>query len=152
MDFKTKITICWNILLVFGEVFGEKYLKKQNLTKHSIQNYVAMATCKWYPWCKMFPKSCYSINLGKSRQNWTILWTSRKFLIVEISIDDRWPWMTPFIKQLINDHQKAFYSKNMQQQRALRSKVQSEILHRKITFYNTKVKNLKKEDCCSGAK
>ena len=56
------------------------------------------------------------------------------------------PWMTPSIKQLIRDRQKAFHSENVQQWRALRSKVQSEIHHRKRTFYNTKVKNLKKED------
>ena len=57
------------------------------------------------------------------------------------------PWMTPSIKQLIRDRQKAFHSGNVQQWRALRSKVQSEIHHRKRTFYNTKVKSLKKEDC-----
>ena len=56
--------------------------------------------------------------------------------------------MTPSIKQLIRDRQKAFHSGNVQQWHTLRSKVQSEIHHRKRTFYNTKFKSLKKEDCC----
>ena len=57
------------------------------------------------------------------------------------------PWMTSSIKQLIRDRQKAFHSGNVQQWRTLRSKVLSKIHHRKRTFYNTKVKSLKKEDC-----
>ena len=57
------------------------------------------------------------------------------------------PWITPYIKQLIRDRQKAFHSGNMRQWRIYRNKVKFEISIRKKNFYADKTKKLPKNDC-----
>ena len=44
------------------------------------------------------------------------------------------PWITPAIKQLIADRQKAFHSQNIPVWQSLKYKVQLEIKHRKTTY------------------
>ena len=57
------------------------------------------------------------------------------------------PWITPSIKQLIKDRQKAFYRGDKQQWQLLKCKVQSEIKQRKEMFYKDKIQHLRKDDC-----
>jgi hypothetical protein len=59
------------------------------------------------------------------------------------------PWITPTIKQLIADRQKAFHCQNIPVWKSLKYKVQQEIKSRKTTYYKTEVKHLKKvvENC-----
>ncbi len=57
------------------------------------------------------------------------------------------PWITPAIKQLIKDRQKAFHGQNTTLWKTLKYKVQHEIKVRKTSYYKTKVKHLKKDDC-----
>jgi len=57
------------------------------------------------------------------------------------------PWMTPQIKLLINDRQKAFHSGNNVAWRSLKYKVQQVITNTKRSYYKNKVKHLKQEDC-----
>jgi hypothetical protein len=56
------------------------------------------------------------------------------------------PWITPTIKQLIADRQKAFHCQNISTWKSLKYKVQQEIKSRKTTYYKTEVKHLKKDD------
>ena len=57
------------------------------------------------------------------------------------------PWITPSIKQLIKDRQKAFYRGDKQQWQLLKCKVQSEIKQRKEMFYKDKIQHLRKDNC-----
>ena len=57
------------------------------------------------------------------------------------------PWITPAIKLLIKDRQKAFHSRNLPLRRSLRHKVQQEIAERKKAYYKNKVQHLRKDDC-----
>jgi hypothetical protein len=57
------------------------------------------------------------------------------------------PWITPTVKQLIPDRQKAFHCQNIPAWKFLKYKVQQEIKSRKTTYYKTEVKYLKKDDC-----
>ena len=57
------------------------------------------------------------------------------------------PWITPAIKLLIKDRQKAFHSQNFPLWRSLKHKVQQEITTRKKVFYRNKVQHLRKNDC-----
>ena len=56
------------------------------------------------------------------------------------------PWITPAIKQLIADRQKAFHSQNIPVWQSLKYKVQHEIKHRKSIYYKSEVKHLRKSD------
>ena len=58
------------------------------------------------------------------------------------------PWITPAIKLLIQDRQKAFHSQNISLWRSLKYKVQQEITARKKSFYKNKVQHLRKNDHC----
>ena len=51
------------------------------------------------------------------------------------------PWITPSIKKLIKDRQKAFHNHNIPLWKSLRYKVQEEIKQRKKSFYKNKVGN-----------
>ena len=55
------------------------------------------------------------------------------------------PWITPTIKQLIADRQKAFHSQNVPVWQSLKYKVQ-EIKYRKKTYYKSEVKHLRKSN------
>ncbi|PFX16746.1 hypothetical protein AWC38_SpisGene18968 [Stylophora pistillata] len=57
------------------------------------------------------------------------------------------PWITPELKLMIKDQQKAFHSGNIPTWRSLKYKVQQEITKRKKSFYKNKIQNLKKDDC-----
>ena len=57
------------------------------------------------------------------------------------------PWITPAIKQLIKDRQKAFHGQNTTLWKTLKYKVQHQIKVRKTLFHKTKVKHLKKDNC-----
>ncbi|XP_068704562.1 uncharacterized protein [Montipora foliosa] len=59
------------------------------------------------------------------------------------------PWITPAIKLLIKDRQKAFHNLNLPLWRSLRHKVQQEIAERKKAYYKNKVQDLRKDDCRS---
>lgn len=56
------------------------------------------------------------------------------------------PWVTPAIKTLIRDRQKAFHSGNSLLWHSLRRKVQYEIAERKKSFYKNKVQHLRHTD------
>ena len=56
------------------------------------------------------------------------------------------PWITPDIKKLICDRQKAFHNHNVFLWQSLRRNVKSAISERKQSFYKNKVQHLKKED------
>ena len=56
------------------------------------------------------------------------------------------PWVTPAIKTLIRDRQKAFHSRNNPLWLSLRRKVQYEIRERKKSFYKNKVQHLRNTD------
>jgi hypothetical protein len=56
------------------------------------------------------------------------------------------PWITPEIKNLIKDRQKAFHSNNTPLWRLLKNKVQLEIAEKKKSFYRNKVNHLKSSD------
>ncbi len=53
------------------------------------------------------------------------------------------PWMTPALKKLINQRQKAFHSGSKETWRHYRLNVRKEILLKKRTYYENKVKHLK---------
>ena len=55
-------------------------------------------------------------------------------------------WITPAIKQLIADRQKAFHSQNIPVWQSLKYKVQHEIKHRKATYYKSEVKHLRESN------
>ena len=55
-------------------------------------------------------------------------------------------WITPSIKKLIKDRQKAFHNHNIPLWKSLRYKVQEEIKQRKKSFYKKKVQHLKSSD------
>ena len=57
------------------------------------------------------------------------------------------PWITPAIKKLIKDRQKAFHNHNIPLWRSLRHKVQHVITERKKSFYKIKAQHLRKNDC-----
>ena len=57
------------------------------------------------------------------------------------------PWITPELKLMIKDRQKAFESGNIPAWRSLKHKVQQEIVKRKKSFYKNKVQHLKNDDC-----
>ena len=57
------------------------------------------------------------------------------------------PWITPELKLMIKDRQKAFHSGNIPAWRSLKYKVQQEIAKMKKSFYKNKVQHLKKDDC-----
>ena len=57
------------------------------------------------------------------------------------------PWITPTIKLLINERQRAFHSGNVHQWRHYRYKVQREMVAREKKFYAEKVKKLLTNDC-----
>jgi hypothetical protein len=57
------------------------------------------------------------------------------------------PWITPSIKLLIKERQKAFHCGDTQLWRSLKTKLQKEIVARKKHFYRDKVQHLKKDDC-----
>ena len=57
------------------------------------------------------------------------------------------PWITPSIKMLVKERQKAFHSQNTPLWKSLRNKVQQTIAERKRSFYQTKVQDLKKDNC-----
>ena len=57
------------------------------------------------------------------------------------------PWITPEIKLLIKDRQRAFHSNNLPLWRSLKQKVQKEITARKKKFYKNKVQHFKKNGC-----
>ena len=57
------------------------------------------------------------------------------------------PRITPAIKQLVKNRQKAFHSQNTTLWRSLKYKVQQKINARKISYYKTMVQHLKKDDC-----
>jgi hypothetical protein len=57
------------------------------------------------------------------------------------------PWITPEIKLMIKDRQKAFHSGNIPIWQSMKCKVQQEITERKKSFYKNKVKYLCKDDC-----
>ena len=57
------------------------------------------------------------------------------------------PWITPEIKLLIKDRQKAFHSGNIPLWQSMKFKVQQEIAARKKSYYKNKVKHLRKDDC-----
>ena len=57
------------------------------------------------------------------------------------------PWITPAIKKLIKDRQKAFHNHNNPLWRSLRHKVQHVITERKKSFYKNKAQHLRKNDC-----
>ena len=57
------------------------------------------------------------------------------------------PWITPEIKLLIKDRQRAFHSNNLPLWRSLKQKVQKEITARKKKLYKNKVQHFKKNDC-----
>ena len=56
------------------------------------------------------------------------------------------PWITPGIKKLIKDRQKAFHNHNIPVWKSLRYKVQEEIKQRKKSFYKNNVQHLKNSD------
>ena len=56
------------------------------------------------------------------------------------------PWITPAIKTLIRDRQKAFHSCNIPLWLSLRRKVQEKIVQRKKSFYKNKVQHLMNTD------
>ena len=56
------------------------------------------------------------------------------------------PWITPTIKQLIADRQKAFHTQNIPVWQSLKYNVQQEIKYRKKTYYKSEVKHLKKSN------
>jgi hypothetical protein len=56
------------------------------------------------------------------------------------------PWITPEIKNLTKDRQKAFHSNNTPLWRLLKNKVQLEIAEKKKSFYRNKVNHLKSSD------
>ena len=56
------------------------------------------------------------------------------------------PWITPSIKKLIKDRQKAFHNHNIPLWKSLRYKIQEEIKQRKKSFYKYKVQHLKSSD------
>ena len=55
-------------------------------------------------------------------------------------------WITPGIKKLIKDRQKAFHNHNIPLWKSLRYKVQEEIKQRKKSFYKNNVQHLKNSD------
>ena len=57
------------------------------------------------------------------------------------------PWITPTIKSLIRDRQKAFHSGNIPLWQSLRRKIHHEIERRKKSFYKNNVQQLKTTDC-----
>ena len=57
------------------------------------------------------------------------------------------PWITPELKLMIKDRQKAFHTGNIPAWRSLKYKVQQEIAKRKKSFYKNKVQHLKNDDC-----
>ena len=57
------------------------------------------------------------------------------------------PWITPAIKLLIQDRQKAFHSRNTSLWRSLKYKVHQEITARKKSYYKNKIQHLRKNDC-----
>lgn len=57
------------------------------------------------------------------------------------------PWITPELKLMIKDRQKAFHSGNILTWCSLKYKVQQKIAKRKKSFYKNKVQHLKKDDC-----
>jgi len=57
------------------------------------------------------------------------------------------PWITPDLKLMIKDRQKAFPSGNIPAWRSLKYKVQQEKAKRKNSFYKNKVQHLKHDDC-----
>ena len=57
------------------------------------------------------------------------------------------PWITPELKLMIKDWQKAFHNGNIPVWCSLKYKIQQEIAKRKKSFYKSKVKYLKKDDC-----
>ena len=56
------------------------------------------------------------------------------------------PWITPTIKQLIADRQKALHSQNIPVWQSLKYKVQQEIKYREKTYYKSEVKHLRKSN------
>ena len=62
--------------------------------------------------------------------------------VVKIHNSDK-PWLTPILKQLIIERQKAFYSGENDLWRFYLRKVRNEISSRKRSFYSNKVQNLK---------
>ena len=65
--------------------------------------------------------------------------------LVKLHHSDK-PWITPAIKTLIRDRQKAFHSRNNPLWLSLRRKVQYEIRERKKSFYKNKVQHLRNTD------
>lgn len=57
------------------------------------------------------------------------------------------PWITPAIKKLMKDRQKAFHNHNIPMWRSLRHKVQHKITERKKSFYKNRAQHLRKNDC-----
>ena len=57
------------------------------------------------------------------------------------------PWITPYIKQLIRDRQRAFHYGNMRQWRIYRNKVKFEINIRKKNVYADETNKLPKNNC-----
>ena len=57
------------------------------------------------------------------------------------------PWITPELKLMIKDRQRAFHTGNIPAWRSLKYKVQQEIAKRKKSFYKNKVQHLKNDDC-----
>ena len=62
--------------------------------------------------------------------------------VIKIHNSDK-PWMTPVLKKLINQRQKAFHSGNLDLWRHYRLKVRNDIAVKKRTYYTNKVRNLK---------
>ena len=58
------------------------------------------------------------------------------------------PWITPTMKSLIRDRQKAFHNGNTSLCQSLRRKVHQEIERRRKSLYENNVQHLKTTDCC----
>ena len=64
---------------------------------------------------------------------------------IKMHPDDK-PWVTPFLKSLINERQKAFNNDEVSEWKRLRNKVQREKTYLKENFYKDRVMKLKREN------
>jgi hypothetical protein len=113
----------------------------------SINAFGRWASIPCHEWFQALNSNCTPDELASSFTLDLVEAMNRIFPLktVKIHPSDK-PWITSTIKNLIKTRQKAFHDGNLRLWRNLRNKVQHAISMRKKSFYNTKARQLKKND------
>ena len=122
----------------------------KNTSKKHVRRFPQSARDAFGRWCNNHtwfagvknPESCSELASSFSQDLSSAIDRIFPIKMVKIHFTDK-PWMTPSLKQLINERQRAFHSGDRDLWRHYRSNVKKEILLKKRSFYSNKVQHLK---------